>query len=129
MLNKCLAIARQSLEINQKHQFLLTFHPLLIGGDGCTLDSNVVLLNGESRVDCHLIVGLITVWQTQVIIQAFNLQVWEDQLKFKKENKNLDKIHQYIFVKKNKGINFEGPYMQAVGFVPMQSSYTCMKTF
>ena len=36
----------------------------LIGGDGGTLDTNTILLDGLSRVNGDLVVGLVTVFKT-----------------------------------------------------------------
>ena len=52
-----------------------TFDALLIGGDGGAFDTDVVLLDGQSRVDGDLVIGLVTVRQAQVIVQALHL--WE----------------------------------------------------
>ena len=36
----------------------------LIGGDGGALDADTILLNGLSSLDCDLVIGLVTVFNT-----------------------------------------------------------------
>lgn len=56
------------------------FHTLLIGSDGGAFDSNLVLQNGVGGVHGDLIVGGITMWQSQVVVVSVDFDVWEDQL-------------------------------------------------
>ena len=72
----------------------------LIGGDGGTLDTNTMLLDGLSRVNGDLVVGLVTVFKTlsggsvciiphtsggiyvsyQVVVLQVNVEVGQDHL-------------------------------------------------
>lgn len=46
----------------------LTHYTFFVWGDGSTLDSNVVFLDGHGGIDGDLVVGLVTVRKTQVIV-------------------------------------------------------------
>jgi len=65
-----------SLILNRKI-ILLTFNPLLIGGDGGAFDAHVVFKDGVCRVKGHLVISGISVGQPQVIVQAFQLQSFQ----------------------------------------------------
>ena len=73
----------------------------LIGGDGGTLDTNTILLDGLSRVNGDLVVGLVTIFKTlrggsaciiphtsggcmyvsyQVVVLQVNVEVGQDHL-------------------------------------------------
>ena len=82
-LTVCLHLQRHS---NQFRCF--TFYSLLVRSDRCTLDTDVVLANSFGRVDCNLVVSLVSVWQAKIIVFAVNIQIGEDQLinKLKKIN-------------------------------------------
>ena len=56
------------------------FHALLVGRDRGALDGHVVLEGGVRRVDRHLIVGGVAVGRTQVVVEALDVQVGEDQI-------------------------------------------------
>ena len=58
----------------------LTLNTLLVRGDGSALNADTVLLDGVRRVDGHLVVGGVAVWQAEVIVQALYVQVGEDEL-------------------------------------------------
>ena len=58
----------------------ITFHSLLIRCNSCTFDTNIVFLDGMSRVYGYLVVGLITIRQAKIIILAVNIHVGKDQL-------------------------------------------------
>ncbi len=55
------------------------FDSFLIGCDGGTFNTNIVLFDGLCRIYGHLIIGLITIWQTQVVILDFQVQVRQDE--------------------------------------------------
>ena len=57
-----------------------TLDSLLVWSDGGALDAHIVFLDGDGRVDRHLIVRGVSVRQAQVIVQTLHLQVREDQL-------------------------------------------------
>ena len=50
-----------------------------IRGDGRTLDSDRVLLDGLSGIDGDLIVGLVTVLESQIIVLEVNVEVRVDE--------------------------------------------------
>ena len=52
----------------------------LIGGDGGTLDTNTILLNGLGGINGNLVVGLITVLNTQIVVLEINIKVRQNQL-------------------------------------------------
>lgn len=58
----------------------ITFDSLLIRSDGGTLDANVVLLDGQSRVNGDLVVRGITVGQAQIIVQSFHIHIRKNKL-------------------------------------------------
>lgn len=55
-------------------------HARLVGGDSGALDSNRVLLNGLSRIQSNLIVGLVTVGQTKVVVLEIDVKIRMDEL-------------------------------------------------
>ena len=59
----------------------LTFDALFVGRDGRALDADAVLLDGEGRVDRHLVIGGVTVGQAEVVVEAVDVDVREDQLR------------------------------------------------
>ena len=65
----------------------LTLDTLFVRRDGGALDADAVLEDCVRRVDSHLVIGGVTVRQTEVIVQHFHVQVREDQLRHEgKEN-------------------------------------------
>lgn len=52
----------------------------LIGGDGCTLDTDGVLLDSLGGIDGDLVVGLITVLKTKIIVLQVDVEVGKDEL-------------------------------------------------
>ena len=60
---------------------MLTFHSLFIRRDGGTLDAHTVFLDGLGGVDGHLVIGSVTVGQSEIIVQALHIKVGKDQLK------------------------------------------------
>ena len=64
---------------------LSTLHTLFIGGDRCTFDTNIVSLNSVSGFDGHLIIGFVSIFQTQIVILAVDIDVRKDQLENKSE--------------------------------------------
>ena len=56
--------------------------PLLIRSDGRALDAHIVLENCFSRVDGDLVVGLISIWEAQVIVLQVDVEVGVDELVF-----------------------------------------------
>ncbi len=53
---------------------------LLIGGDGSALDSYLVELDGVSSINSHLIVGLVSVLNSQVVVFDIKVEIWLDVL-------------------------------------------------
>lgn len=47
----------------------------LIGSNGGTLDTNAIFLDGLGRVNCDLVFGLVTVFDTQVVVLEVNVEV------------------------------------------------------
>ena len=47
----------------------------LIGRDGGALDGNAVLLGSLSGIDGDLVIGLVTVLQTQVVVLQVDIEV------------------------------------------------------
>ena len=94
--------------------FWLTLDALLIWRDGGTLDANAVFADGLGRVNCHLIVGGITVGQPQIVVKALHIQIGEDQLQretglFKDHTNNIY-IHLCILKIKCLKIRFSLPH-------------------
>lgn len=58
------------------------FYTLLIWGNGCALDTNRVLFDSLGGIERDLVVGLITVWQTQVVVLKVNVEVGVDKLQW-----------------------------------------------
>lgn len=52
----------------------------LIGGDGGTLDTDLVLLDGLGGVNGDLVVGLVTVLETEIIVLQVDIEVGIDEL-------------------------------------------------
>lgn len=57
-----------------------TFYPLLIGGNGGTLNTDVELLDGIGTVYCHLVIGGVSVLNTKVVGVQLNVEEGQDQL-------------------------------------------------
>jgi hypothetical protein len=57
-----------------------TFHTLFIGSNRRTLDADAVFLNGMCGFDGDLVIGRITVFQTQIVVLAIDIDVRKDQL-------------------------------------------------
>jgi hypothetical protein len=55
-------------------------HTLLIWSDGRALDTNRVLLDSLGSIDGDLIVGLVTVWQAEIVVLEVDVEVWVDEL-------------------------------------------------
>jgi hypothetical protein len=53
---------------------------LLIRSDGCALDADRVLLDSLGGIECYLVVGLITVWQTKIVVLEVNVEVGVNKL-------------------------------------------------
>ena len=51
-----------------------------VGGDGGALDGHVMLQGGVGRVDRDLVVRLIAIRESEIVVQALDIQVGEDQL-------------------------------------------------
>jgi|TARA_R110002003_G_scaffold111_1_gene9401 hypothetical protein len=65
----------------QPHLLQLEFlHSLLVWGDGRALDTDRVLLDGLGGVDGDLVVGLVTVLQTEIVVLEVNVEVRVDEL-------------------------------------------------
>ena len=65
------------------HLFQTEFlHPGFVRSDGGTLDTHPIFFNGIGCIYGHLIIGLITVFDTQVIIFDIHLDIRQDQLVF-----------------------------------------------
>lgn len=58
-----------------------TFHPGFVGGDGGTLNRYAVFLCSQGGIDGDLVIGLITVRQTQVVIFQLNINIGQDELR------------------------------------------------
>ena len=52
----------------------------LVGGDGGTLDADVVLLDGMGSVDGDLVVGGISVLHAQIVVLDVDVQEGQDKL-------------------------------------------------
>lgn len=52
----------------------------LIGGDGGALDTNTVLLNSLGGINGNLVIGLITVLDTQIVVLEINIEIRQNQL-------------------------------------------------
>lgn len=55
-------------------------HTLLIGGDGGALDTNLVLLDGVSRLNCDLVVSGVTVLNGKIVVLEVNINIRSDVL-------------------------------------------------
>jgi hypothetical protein len=60
------------LLISKHYEF--TFDSLLVRGDGGALDTNIMLENSIGGVESDLIVGGVTVRQTQIVVKTFELR-------------------------------------------------------
>ena len=58
---------------------LILIHTLCIRGDGSTLYRYTIFLGSLSRVDGHLVVGLVTIRETQIIILCFQIYKRKNQ--------------------------------------------------
>ena len=56
------------------------FHALLVWGDGSTLYTNRVFLDGLGGIEGHLVVGLVTVFQAKIVVLEVNVEVGVDEL-------------------------------------------------
>jgi hypothetical protein len=57
-------------------------NPLLIWGDGRTLDTHTVLLDGGGSIECNLVVCLVTVWKPQVVVFEVNVEIGRNEAVF-----------------------------------------------
>mgnify|MGYP006902565186 CR=1 FL=1 len=72
---------RTSAELNELTLLQLELlNTGLIGGDGGTLDTNTVLLNSLGGIDGDLVIGLITVLNTQIVVLEINIEIRQNQL-------------------------------------------------
>jgi hypothetical protein len=55
-------------------------HSLLIGCDGRALDTNRVLLDSLGSIESDLVVGLVTVFQAQIVVLEVDVEVWVNEL-------------------------------------------------
>jgi hypothetical protein len=55
---------------------------LLVGGDGRAFYTDRVFLDSLGGIECHLIVGLVTVWQAEVVVLEVDVEIWVDELVF-----------------------------------------------
>jgi hypothetical protein len=53
---------------------------LLIGRNGCAFNAHRVLLDSLGRINCHLVIRLVSVGQAQVIVLEVDVEVWVDKL-------------------------------------------------
>ncbi len=56
------------------------FNSLFIRGDGGTLDTNLVLLNGVGSINGDLVIGSVSVFNTQIKILDINIKIGGDKL-------------------------------------------------
>jgi hypothetical protein len=56
------------------------FNTGLIGGDGGTLDTNTVLLDGLGGLNSDLVIGLVTVLDTEIVVLKVDIKVRQNQL-------------------------------------------------
>lgn len=52
----------------------------LIGGDGGALDTDTVLLDGLGGINGDLVIGLITVFDTEIVVLEVDIEVRQNQL-------------------------------------------------
>ena len=52
----------------------------LIGGDGGALDTNTVFFDGLGSVHGDLIVGLVTLLDSEIKVHELDIKIWEDEL-------------------------------------------------
>ena len=52
----------------------------LIRSDGGALDTNSILLDSLGGIDGDLVVGLITVLETEIVVLEVNVEVWVNEL-------------------------------------------------
>lgn len=52
----------------------------LIRGDRGTLDTDTVLLNSLGGIDGDLVIGLITVLNTQIVVLEIDIEIRQNQL-------------------------------------------------
>lgn len=71
---------REMLSRDLPHGGEHTLNSGLIRGDGGTLDSHIVLLRCQSRVDGDLVIRLVTEGQTQVKVLQLDVDVRQDEL-------------------------------------------------
>ncbi len=55
------------------------FNAAFIGGDGGAFHANAVLLDCVGRIDCHLIIGRIAVFNREVVIFEIDIEIGVDQ--------------------------------------------------
>ncbi len=55
-------------------------HAILIGGNGGTLDTNVVLLDGLSSLNGNLVISGITVGETEIVVLDVKVEVGKNEL-------------------------------------------------
>lgn len=55
-------------------------HTSLIWGDGGALDTDGVLLDSLGGIDGNLVVGLVTVLESQIVVLEVDIEVWVDEL-------------------------------------------------
>ena len=59
---------------------MILFHPLRIRSNGRTLHGNTILFIRQSRIDRHLIICFIPVFQSQIIILCLQIDKWQKEL-------------------------------------------------
>ena len=59
-----------------------TLDSLLVGGDSGTFNPDIVLLNRMSCINCNLVIGSVTVFNSEIVILDINVQKWQDKLFF-----------------------------------------------
>ena len=57
-----------------------TFDTGLVGSDCGALDTNVVFLDSLGSINRHLVIGLVSVRQAQVVVLNVNVQIRQDEL-------------------------------------------------
>lgn len=57
-------------------------YTLLVWGNGCALDANRVLFDSLGGIERDLVVGLITVWQAQVVVLEVNVEIGVNKLQW-----------------------------------------------
>ena len=58
------------------------FYTRLIRSDCCALDTNAMLLDRFSRINCHLIISGITVFHAKVVVLEIDIEIRQNQFIF-----------------------------------------------